>query len=305
VLCAGDRVAVVAPSSSFDPAELEAGLAVLRGFGLAPVLATNLRRRESYLAGKDDERLADLDAAMHDDTTAIFCARGGYGAARLLETIAAGRGPSSFDPAATPKLFVGFSDATALHAAWSQRGVASLHAAVVTSLARVGERSRVLTRRILFDAAPLGDVPFDAPTALRGGKASGRLAGGNLAVLSRLVGTAFMPDLRGTLLFLEDVAERPYRLDRMLTHLRMSGALGGVAGILLGDFVRCEEPDAPAGYARALDVLRERLADLGVPVLAGFPSGHGDECFPLPMGLRATIDADAGRLVYEEGFAPR
>ena len=124
-------------------------------------------------------------------------------------------------------------------------------------------------------------------------------------MLTRLIGTAVWPSLEGRILLLEDVGERPYRLDRMLTHLLLAGAFDGVAGVLLGDFTRCDEPGARPGDPSAADVLRERLGTLGVPVLGGFPTGHGDECFPLLLGTHVLIDADEGRVVLEEGLRAR
>jgi muramoyltetrapeptide carboxypeptidase len=204
----------------------------------------------------------------------------------------------------SPRLFVGFSDATALHAVLVDRvGLATIHGPVVTSLSRVGSETRERLHNMLFEAGPAGEYGLEKPVALRGGRASGPVKGGNLSVLTRLLGTPHMPDLAGAVLFLEDVGERPYRIDRMLTHLRLSGVLARVAAILLGDFEGCEEPNAEPGHPTAMDVLRERLSDLGVPVLAGFPAGHGKECVPLPLGLRLTVDATEGRLVFEEGFA--
>ena len=141
--------------------------------------------------------------------------------------------------------------------------------------------------------------------AIRPGQASGRLLGGNLSVLTRLLGTPFMPDLSGAVLFIEDVSERPYRLDRMLTHLRLSGALRGLAGVLVGELEGCEEEKKDSGAPTAIEVVRERLADLGVPVLGGYPAGHGAENHPLLLGTRVTLDATAGRVVFEEGLSAR
>jgi muramoyltetrapeptide carboxypeptidase len=207
--------------------------------------------------------------------------------------------------AAAPRAVVGFSDITALHAFLVEKArLATVHGPVVTSLGRLGSASIELLHRLLFDPAPLGEVALEAPIPIRHGRATGVLKGGNLSVLTRLLGTPFMPDLGGAVLFFEDVGERPYRIDRMLTHLRLSGALKGLAAILVGDLVDCEEPNRESGYPTALDVVRERLADLGVPVLAGFPAGHGKENHPLPLGLPVTVDATAGKVVFEEGLAP-
>lgn len=303
VLQPGDRVEVVAPSGPFDRASFESGLRVVEQLGLVPVLGEHVFARTGYLAGDDRARADDLVRAVRNrDTRAVFCARGGYGAMRLLPALAS---DDAFSVALKDKLLVGFSDATALHALWGARGAASLHGPVVTSLARVGDASRQHLRRALFEPNGLGRLTCASPRAIAGGRARGPVFGGNLSVLTRLVGTPFWPSLRGAIVFLEDVGERPYRIDRMVTHLRMAGALDGVAGFLLGDFTRCEEPRAEAGDPSAEDVLAERLGDLGVPVLSGFPSGHGDECFPLLLGAHAELDADAGHLHFEEGLRAR
>lgn len=303
ILAIGDSVGVVAPSSAFDRASFEAGLRVLEGWGLRPRFQEDLFARNGYLAGDDGRRADELAGMLRDpDVRAIFAARGGYGVTRLLER----HGPALMGTIpGTSKLLCGFSDLTALHAAWACAGVASLHGPVLTSLARVGDMSRAALWKMLFQPLPLGDVFLRAPVIVRGGQASGRLVGGNLSVLTHLIGTPYWPDLQGAILFLEDVGERPYRLDRLLTHLRMTGALRGLAAILLGDFTRCEEPNAAPSDQTAQDVLRERLGELEIPVLAGFPAGHGDECHPLPLGLSAFLDADLGLVRFEEGFSAR
>ena len=300
LLRAGDVVGVAAPAGPFDRASFLTGLDVLRRLDLVPRFSEAIFTKTSYLAGDDARRGDELLALLRDpDVAAIFCARGGYGSMRLLET----HGDALLD--AIPKargLLVGFSDATALHAAWLRAQTMSVHGPVVTSLARVGERSRTALRQLLFEAAPLGEVKLDAPIAITPGSARGPVVGGNLSVLTRLVGSPWMPALTGKILFCEDVGERPYRLDRMLTHLRLSGALAGLAGILLGDFTRCEEPGGLPEDRGSLAVVRERTEDLGIPVLAGLPSGHGDECFPFLHGSDVTLDADRGVVVFEQGL---
>ena len=238
--------------------------------------------RRQYLAGDDARRLRELEAAIDDpDVDAIVAARGGYGAMRIAGAV---------DPArvtARPKLLVGFSDVTALHALWARAGVASLHGSMVAALGRGSEGS--LARWV--DAVEgRGERPrFDqlVPLGATRGEAEGVVLGGNLALLAAMTGTPLAPSLEGAILFIEDVGEAPYRVDRMLTQLRLSGALDRVAGVLIGAFTRCAP--GPDG-ARVEDVLAERLGGLGVPVLAGVPTGHVDDPLELPLGARARMD---------------
>ena len=285
----GDRVAVVAPASGFERGAFEAGLALISARYHAEH-SGGVFERERYLAGSDARRLAELTAALADPgLRAVFCARGGYGATRLLSRL------GTAAPLGPPKLFVGFSDITALHLWLQAHGRASVHGPVLTQLPRLA----AATRERLFD---LLESPYPAP-ALNGaatyvsGVAEGPLLGGNLSVLTRMLGTPFMPSLEGAILLLEDHGERPYRLDRMWTHLQLAGVFARVRGIALGTFTACEEQDA--AYSSA-DVLRELAASTGLPCAAGFPVGHGDLNEVVPLGVRVRLDADAARLMFLE-----
>ncbi|WP_099862147.1 S66 peptidase family protein [Roseateles chitinivorans] len=236
-----------------------------------------------HLAADDGRRLADLQDALADpQVDAVIGLRGGYGCMRLLDRI---------DRAALrrhPKPLIGYSDLTALHALRQQLGMAGWHAPMPASDWHKGEAAwadaQALADR-LRAGLRAGDVlgPALAPHALNRGAAPvrGVLSGGNLAVLVALLGTPFMPDLRGSILFLEDVAEDPYKIDRLLCQLRLGGALEDLAGVLLGSFTDADAPD---------EVLTDYFGDLGVPVLAGWPSGHATPNLPLPIGLAVTMD---------------
>lgn len=288
----GDAVRVIAPSSPFDPDAFARGLEVLSGrLGLRPRTRADLTARRAYLAGDDARRLDEWREAVADpDARAIFCARGGYGAMRLLPSI---------DPvalAARPKLLVGFSDITALHAVLNRAGLASVHGPVVTQLGRAPEDALLHLEALLSGTAPRPDAwSVPAPGAglvasrtIRPGRATGPLLGGTLAILSHLQGTPFAPPLEGAILFLEDVGEKPYQIDRYLTHLRLAGALDGIAGLAVGQLERCDE-----GGVLAADVVRETALALGVPAVEGLPAGHQDANFALPLGARATLVAPA------------
>jgi muramoyltetrapeptide carboxypeptidase len=297
---------VVAPGSPFEPAALEAGLAVLRDrLGLVPRLRDDLHARAGYLAGDDARRLDEWREAVADpEARAIFCARGGYGAMRLLPAI---------DPApllARPKLLVGFSDVTALHALLNRAGLATVHGPVLTQLGRAPEEAVAHLEALLCGRAPrAGAWSTPAPGAglvggatITPGRASGPLLGGSLTLLAHLCGTPFLPPLEGAILALEDVGERPYRLDRYLTQLRLSGALDRLAGVAVGQLTGCDDGDGAAAEA-----VRGLVRALGVPAVEGFPFGHEDRNLALPLGPRATLVAPGPgeegppRLLFDEG----
>ena len=289
-----DRVAVIAPASAFDRASFEAGLALI-GARYRAEYGPGVFERHRYLAGDDARRLSELTAALADpDIRAVFCARGGYGAMRLLARLAH-RGP--LDP---PKLLVGFSDITALHLWLQAHGRISVHGPVLTQLGRLPPGTQERLFGLLESTSPA--PALSGTLTCVGGVAEGPLLGGNLSVVTRLLGTPFMPALDGAILLLEDQGERPYRLDRMWTHLQLAGVFGRVRAIVLGSFTGCEERDAP--YSSA-EVLRELALATGLPCAAGFPIGHGEVNEPVPLGVRVRLDADARSLVFlEAAVAP-
>jgi muramoyltetrapeptide carboxypeptidase len=286
----GDPVRVVAPSGPFDPAALERGLAVLSDrLGLVPRMRSDVTARRGYLAGDDGRRAEEWREAVADpEARAIFCARGGYGAMRILPAV---------DPApllARPKVVVGFSDVTALHAVLNRAGVATVHGPVVTQLGRAPDDAVRHLEALLFEEPPrpgAWDVPAPgagliAERTVSPGRASGPLLGGTLTLLAHLAGTPYAPRLEGAILLLEDVGEKPYRIDRCLTQLRLSGALAGIAGLALGRFTDCDD-----GGLLAADVVREAALALGVPAVEGLPIGHLDANFAAPLGARVTLVA--------------
>ncbi|WP_243718678.1 LD-carboxypeptidase [Actinomadura sp. 7K534] len=314
----GDRVAVVAPSGPAAPARLEAGCAVLRDLGLDAVVGKHALDRVNLgapgpvrdgwhrLAGSDADRAADLQAAWCDPRVrAVVCARGGYGATRVLDHLDWDALRAASDEAAGsargPKILHGSSDVTALHAAFGTRlGVTTsfgpMPAGVLADLgpapadadtsADTGEGSATLEglRAALFG----GTVALPGTHALRPGRAEGPLTGGALSLLTALLGTPYAPPpAAGRIVFLEDVDEAPYRVDRMLVQLLQSGRLDGAAGIALGTWRNCGDPEE-------LDsVFAARLGPLGVPVLAGVPAGHGPHQRTLELGAPALLDTAA------------
>jgi muramoyltetrapeptide carboxypeptidase len=290
----GDAIAVIAPAGPPDGEALARGIALLRGRYDVRTARELPGPTWGVHAGPDDERGRELLWALTDpDVRCVIAARGGYGTARLLEPAVVAA------LARAPRLVVGFSDVTALlAAALRAAGLRSIHGPMVCQLGRRGKAWPCFERLVamLEDAAPRPPVGGLAP--LVPGVARGPLVGGNLTVLSHLVGTPFMPSLEGAVLFIEDVGERPYRLDRCLTHLRQAGALDGVAGVVVGDLTDCE----PAGGEHAaIEVVGRCCAALGVPVATGLQAGHGQGNEPLPLGAPVELDATAGRLTFFEG----
>ena len=284
------RVAVVAPSSPFPADEFERGLAWLRGRAEVSVDPRCLDRL-GYLAGADDARAGVVLAALRDpEVRCLWAARGGYGAMRLLER----HGAAMLDALrADPKPLVGFSDATALHALWARAGVPSVHGAMVSGLHRTDTARGETWATVAGEAIE----PWEGLEAVcNGGRVEGVARGGNLALVAALAGTPWGLDLRGAVLFLEDVNEPPYRVDRMLTTLRLAGALDGVAAVVLGDFTGGGE--GPDGATADL-TLWERLQSLDVPVLAGAPFGHGKRQRPWVSGGRVAVDPARGAVTFE------
>ena len=293
-LRAGDVVRLVAPSGPVPRDAFETGLAVLEqryDVRFEEALFT----REGFLAGSDERRLGELTAALGDrDARAIVMARGGYGLLRILPFI---------DPAAlraAPRPLVGFSDGTALLAFAARAGVASIHGPVLTQLGALAAADQQALFRLLEEPAP-GVVLADLDE-LTPGRVQGPLLGGNLEVFSRLLGTPFLPDLAGAILFIEDSGERPYRLDRLITHLDLAGVFSAVSAVVVGNFGGCQEPESlRAGSPTAEEVLLERLGRLPIPVVLGAAVGHGARNFALPYGCLAELDTRHGTLVALEG----
>ena len=297
-LAPGDRVAVVAPASPFAPEELEAGAAELRRLGFDPVHTEAVFARDEYLAGPADVRARDLlDAWTDPSVAAIVAARGGYGSVQLLPMLNA----EVFRE--HPKAFIGFSDNTSLLTWLTQEcGIVGFHGPMIEHrLARGAAGYDADTfDRCLRQAQPAGEIAHPRLETLARGEASGELTGGTLSILTASLGTPFAFDPpAGAVLFLDEVAERPYRLDRMLTQLRLGGCFARVSAVVFNELPRCDEP---GGTPTARDTVRAVLRDFRGPILFGLPSGHTDgPTLTLPFGVRARVLAGAQpALVIEE-----
>ena len=298
----GDVVGLVEPASlTPDSFDLAAILDTIRAMGLVPRPAANLLSRYGYLAGRDEERAAGINTMFADrEVKAIFAVRGGWGSARVLPHL-------NWDMIrANPKLLVGFSDITALHLALAARtNCPTIHGPNAASA--WGRLSWDSFRRLAFEGeTPTWEMPSAtedrlAPRAgrvrtFRPGRASGPLLGGNLTVLTALVGTPFLPSFEGAILFIEDVDEAQYRIDRMLTQLALAGILGRVAGVVFGQCTDCVNRGSNFGGFTLSEVLAQHLTPLGVPAFQGALFGHVTDQYSMPVGIRAEIDATGGTI---------
>jgi muramoyltetrapeptide carboxypeptidase len=273
---------VVAPSSAFDRERFERGIRALRDMQLVPRYSDEIFARAGHLAGSDERRMGELQAALQSDSKAIILARGGYGLLRFATHIH--RVP--------PKLLVGYSDATVLHDLWRRAGVPSIHGPMCTQLGEDPAAQKRL-QQLLFGEPP-GPLTWQPRTA-RTGRAEGPLAGGNLHSLASMCGTPLQASFRDCLVLLEDLNEPPYRLDRLLTQLLLSGVLDGARGFVIGDLYAANESSD-----NREETVAERLAALNVPLVFGAPFGHAGRNQPVAFGCAHSLDADKGELIQLE-----
>jgi muramoyltetrapeptide carboxypeptidase len=287
----GAAISIVAPASSPKRERFEAAMANLAAMGYRPKTYRDFCTPDGFLAGTDEERIAELEAAFRDpETSMVLAVRGGYGCGRIVDRIDFGL------LTARPKIVCGYSDLTALHAAIQKRcGLVSFHGPnLVAGLGAGKEENAPETAASFAMFSGQNGCELTAPfqcrlQTLHSGVATGHLIGGNLAVFVSLLGTPDEPDFDGAILVLEDTGEAPYRVDRLLTQLRTSGRLGKIAGAVLGYFSDYDKDDRPT----ADEVLAEFFGPLGVPVVSGAPFGHEHPNLPLPMGAGVRLDADA------------
>jgi muramoyltetrapeptide carboxypeptidase len=260
---------------------------VLQDLGFETVIPEGLSAAQGYLAGPDGMRAEILQRLFEDARIdAIACARGGYGSMRILPLL-------DYDRiAAHPKILIGFSDATALLSAITGRcGFAAFHGPVVTTLADAMESTRTALLSAIASGAPMVISPLSA-VALRSGRAVGVVCGGNLTTLCHLLGTPYQPSFRNRILFLEDRGEAAYRIDRMLTQMKLAGCLEGIRGLILGSFTNCGSDQ------EIFEIFGGRFTDESVPILAGLPAGHTEPNLTLPLGIQAVLDADRRTLSF-------
>jgi muramoyltetrapeptide carboxypeptidase len=287
----GAKIGVVAPAGCVDNESLSAGVEAIRNEGFEVELAPHILDHKGYLAGDDEKRARDLEAFFcRSDLHAIFCARGGFGSVQLLFHLNPVIG-------AHPKIFAGYSDVTILLNWLLQRcGIVTFHGPMVAmDFARgLSQRSKDFLWGTLSGDHRMWDVELGE--IIKPGRAQAEMLGGCLSVLVTTLGTPYEIDTTGKLLFLEDVGEKPYRVERMLTHLKMAGKFENLAGLVFGDFTECDGE----GPRDVRQIIGELFYKAPYPVVMGMPAGHGQENLTLPFGVTMALDGNAGRLALLE-----
>ena len=291
----GDCIGILSPGSYTSSKDFAGSVELLKANGYRVKIAPSATALYEHFAGTDRKRAADINALFaDDDVKAILCVRGGYGSARILDKL------DYKMIAKHPKMLIGFSDVTALHIALGDKcGISTIHGPMLVSFTRPNfdsEYTRTNFFAGLTRTEPIGEIPMPEDRkleAVRPGHAEGIITGGNLTLIASLVGTPYELDGKGSLLLLEEVGETPYRIDRMLNQLWQNGLLKRVNGILLGDFVGCENEKADGINDFTLDDVLKHYARLsGKPVIRGVPAGHGKYNMFLPLGVPAVMTAD-------------
>ena len=285
----GDTIGIVAPAGPFEPDKFMKGKAVLESMGFQTIFDESIFQKNGFLAGTDFQRAGQVNHLFADSTVqAIICARGGYGSMRILSLL-------DFEIIQeNPKIFLGFSDISALLSVlYDQCGLVTFHGPLVTTLAKATEKTIIAMKTALVSDAPLELIP-ECGTVIKPGVCSGLMAGGNLTTLCHLVGTPFAPNFKGKILLLEDVGEMPYRIDRMLTQMKLAGCFNDMVGIILGAFKECGQLN------EIVDIFNSIFEDTNIPILAGFDIGHGIHNLTIPMGMGAKLDTDKKQLLFHE-----
>lgn len=294
----GDTIAITSPAGAvWDQAQVETFSTILKGFGFKIVLGKTLTEKYGYFAGTDELRANELNSFFADPTIkGIFCMKGGWGCARLLDKL-------NYELIEkNPKVLIGFSDITTLLIAITAKtGLVTFHGPVGNSgwntwTSQVFKNVTMNTKELPVFTNPTTE---DAIVTINSGKASGELVGGNLSVITSLMGSNYLPDWKNKILFLEDVKEEPYRIDRALTQLKLCGVLDSISGFVFGKCSKClaEEPQKAFTFH---EVITQHIKPLGIPAFYGAMIGHIENKLTLPLGINATIDADKGTISLEE-----
>ena len=291
----GDTIAVVAPASPLASRKVfDGGIAVLNRMGFRTRFDDRIFQSRRYLAGHDADRADELTLAIKDASVqAIIALRGGYGCARLIPLL------DERDIRENCKIFMGFSDLTTLHLLFNKCGWITFHGPMAASNSLYDISAEYEKHLVSLWTDPGYRAVFRSSNleSLSPGKAEGVLTGGCLSLITASLGTSYEIQTKDAILFFEDTGEPPYRIDRMITQLRLAGKLDSAAGLLMGDFFDCE---GPRGKYSIKDVLRDVLSGLNIPILMNFPAGHADNNWVLPLGVRTRIDADARALHFLE-----
>lgn len=287
-----DEIRIVSPSGYIDPVYIDGAKKVFAGWGLNPTEGLYAREQYGRFAGTPAQRIEDLQNAINDtNVKAILCSRGGYGMAQIIDNI-------DFSALKKePKWVIGFSDITVLHNATSREGITSIHGIMAKHITELSASNQPLIQlhHILFGQLPAYTLPSHPLN--KNGKAEGKLAGGNLSVLMGLRGTDFDIDFRDKILFIEDIAEKPYHIDRMMQNLRLSGVFEQISGLIVGQFSDCEEDILMP--ATTYELIYQMTKDYSFPVCFDFPVGHVAENLPLLINNTVSLDISSERtLLY-------
>jgi muramoyltetrapeptide carboxypeptidase len=285
----GDTIGVIAPAGPVSREEIQPTIDALKAKGYHVIEGPNLFSKKGYLAGLDEARLDDIHAMFSDSSVkAVFCARGGYGTIRILDKI------DYNTISGNPKIIVGYSDITALlFAILRKAGMVTFHGPLMRDLAKDTQNNLDGLLNILSSRSAL-TIDFSKEMIINSGKARGMIIGGNLSIISSLIGTNFMPLMKGVILFIEDKGEPLYRIDRMLNHLKLSGLINNLSGLIAGDFVDCGD------ISDINRLLKDISAELKVPIVSGLTIGHGEKNLSIPIGLHGELDTERKRLFFPE-----
>ncbi len=285
----GDKVGIAAPASHFDMENYNSGVHVLESMGFYVSVSDDIFDRNRYLAGSDVHRANLLNKLFADSSIkAIVCARGGYGSIRILPLLDYNIIRNN------PKIFIGFSDVSAiLSAIYTKCGLVAFHGPMVTTLSETSQKTKESMEAIFFSDTKL-EIKIEKSIVLKHGSASGIVSGGNLATLCHMTGTSFEPGFKDHILFLEDRGEAVYKIDRMLTQMKMAGCFDGIVGLVLGSFEDCGE------LKEVFSVIDNIFKDEDIPVIASLEAGHGKNNITIPFGITATLDSDKHLLSFHE-----
>ena len=303
ILKKGDKIGVVSPASRpSDDTQYFKGVQYLEKLGYIVISGKNVLNQRGYLAGEDITRINDLNLMFADpDIKAVFCSRGGYGVPRILDQI-------NYEAIKkNPKIFVGYSDVTALNLAiWAKTGLVTFSGPMVA--VEMGKGIHEYSESSLWQnlSNATGTKKFENPAdeklkIITPGKAEGRLIAGCLSVFVGLLGTPYIPDLAGAILVLEDIDEEPYRLDRYFAQLKLSGIFDNISGLIFGQFINCTPTDQSKPSLTIEEVIRDYVKNLNIPIIANFAYGHGEIKLTLPIGVQARLDtAEDGLTILEK-----
>ena len=288
-LMPGDIIGIAAPASPFDASKFYKGIKEIESMGFKTVIYDGLFETKGYLAGSDRHRADLLNRLFEDkDIDAIICARGGFGSLKILPLI-------NYEIIEkNPKIFIGFSDVTALLTSiYFKCGLLTFHGPMIATLTQNSQVSKKSLFSTLRSDAEI-KILADNGVVINKGRASAPVCGGNLATLCHTIGTFFEPDFNGHILFLEEYGEAPYRIDRMLTQMKLSGCFDGIAGLALGTFKDCGD------FKNIVKIINNIFSDFDIPVLSGFEIGHGYNNLTIPVGGRAELDTDKRMLLFHK-----